>query len=57
VQVESSLTIVRTKALNENSLKSLQDEIASTSTGGDSVQAAEEAGASSSTTAHQFFVF
>jgi hypothetical protein len=50
VQDETSLAIVRTKALNENSLKSLQDEIASTTTNGDSVPAAEEASASSSTT-------
>ena len=51
VQNESSLAIVRAKALSENNLRSLQDKPSSTSAGGHSVRAVEEAGESSSTTA------
>ncbi len=51
MQNASRLAIVLAKALNENSLKSLQDKPSSTSAGDNSVQAVEEAGESSSTTA------
>ncbi len=43
--------LVRAKALNETSLKSLQDEIVSTGAGGYSVPDTEETGANSATTA------
>ncbi len=50
VKEESSLMIMHAKVLNENRFTNLQDEIASTSTGVDSVPDAEESDASSATT-------